>query len=128
MQMFPGADCGSHHEPMIQKFDVKKIPLACATEVKNRFELLNITERQPDELWKEIKTTVTEVAQKYITYKKPVKLAKWISKATIESAEERMEANTIGDREEMRKLNAKFQREAKLEEGAMKGHTRECFT
>lgn len=98
---------------MIQKFDFQKIPPVYAVEDKNKFELLNTTERQADELWEEIKITITKVAQEYITYKKPMKLARWISEATIETAKDRRKAKAVGDSEIMQRLNAKFQTEAR---------------
>lgn len=105
MKTFPGAICGSAHElwaakvkfqwcsvkqpPMIQKFDVEKIPQAYAVEVKNRFQLLSITERQPDELREEIRTTPTEVAQEPIK-QKPLQTGKE-GEDEIEGSRERQE-------------------------------------
>ena len=68
----PGADCGSllpHDELLIAKFrlklkkvgkitrpfryDVNQIPYDYTMEVKNRFKGLDLTDREPDELWTE---------------------------------------------------------------------------
>ena len=66
----PGADCGSDHELLIEKFrlklkkvgkttrsfiyDVNKIPYDYTVEVRNRFKGLVLIDRVPDELWTEV--------------------------------------------------------------------------
>lgn len=77
---------------------------------------------------------------KNILIQETTKLARWISKATVEIVEEKGKTKTVGDRQEMQRLNAKFQRESrkdkekywieqckKLEDVAMRDHTREYF-
>ena len=65
-----GADCGSDHEPLIAKFrlklekvgkttrsfryDLNKIPYDYTVEVRNRFKVLDLIDRVPDELWNEV--------------------------------------------------------------------------
>ena len=62
----PGADCGSDHELVIDKFrlklkkvgqtarpfryDLKQIPYDYTVEVRNRFKGLDLIDRVPDEL------------------------------------------------------------------------------
>ena len=71
--MRPGADCGSVHELLIAKFrlklkkvgkttrpfryDLNQIPYACTVEVRNRFKGLDLIDREPDELWMEVRDT-----------------------------------------------------------------------
>ena len=66
----PGADCGSDHELLIAKFrlklkkvgkttrplryDLDKIPYDYTVEVRNRFKVLDLIDRMPDELWTEV--------------------------------------------------------------------------
>ena len=66
----PGADYGSHHELLIPKFRLKlkkvgettrpfrynlnQIPYDYTVEVTNRFTGLDVTDREPEELWMEI--------------------------------------------------------------------------
>ena len=65
-----GADCGSDHELLIDKFrlklkkegrttrpfryDLKKFPYDHAVEVRKRFKGLDLIDRVPDELWTEV--------------------------------------------------------------------------
>ena len=71
-----GADCGSDHELLIAKFrlklkkvgkttrpfryDLNKIPYDYTVEVRNRFKGLNLLDRVPGDLWKEVCDTVQE--------------------------------------------------------------------
>ena len=66
----PGADCGSDHELLIDKFrlklkkvgittrpfryDLNQIPYDYTVEVRNRFRELDLIDREPDELWMEV--------------------------------------------------------------------------
>ena len=67
----PGADCGSDHEHLIDKFrlklkkvekttkifryDLNQIPYGYTVEVRNRFKGLDLIDRVPDELWMEVR-------------------------------------------------------------------------
>ena len=69
-----GADCGSDHELLIDKFRVKLKKLGKTTkscrydlnqisyyytvEVRNRFKGLDLIDRVPDELWNEVRDIV----------------------------------------------------------------------
>ena len=66
----PGADCGSDHELLIDKFriklkkvwkttrpfryDLNQISYDYTVEVRNRFKGLDLIDRVPDELWREV--------------------------------------------------------------------------
>ena len=70
----PGADCGSDHELLIDKFrlklkkvgkttrpfryDLNQIPYDYTVEVRNRFKGLDLIDRVPDELWTEVRDIV----------------------------------------------------------------------
>ena len=70
----PGADCGSDHELLIVKFrlklkkvgkttrpyryDLNQIPYDYTVEVTNRFKGLDLIDRVPEQLWKEVLDTV----------------------------------------------------------------------
>ena len=92
----PGADCGSYHELLIDKFRLKlkkigkttrpfrynlnQIPYDYTVEVTNRFKRLDLIERVPDELWTDVHDIVQEAGIKTIPKKKKCKKAKWLSK------------------------------------------------
>ena len=82
----PGADCGSGQELLIAKFrlklkkvgkttrpfryDLNQIPYDYAVEVTNRFKGLDLIDRVPEELWREVRDTVQEAGIKTIPKKK----------------------------------------------------------
>ena len=82
----PGANCGSDHELLIVKFrlnlkkigkttrpfmyDLNQIPYDYTVEVRNRFTGLDLLDRVPDELWKEVHDIVRETGSKNISKKK----------------------------------------------------------
>ena len=70
----PGADCGSDHELLIVKFihklkkvgkttrplrhNLNQIPYDYTVEVTNKFKGLDLIDRVPEELWREVHDTV----------------------------------------------------------------------
>ena len=88
----PGTDCGSYHELLIAKFrlklkkirkitrpfryDLNQIPYDYTVEVKNRFKGLDLIDRVPDKLWKEVHDIVQETGIKTIPMKKKCKKSK----------------------------------------------------
>ena len=87
-----GADFGLDHELLIAKFRLKlkkmekttrplmydqnQIPNDYTLEVRNRFKGLDLIDRVPDEIWKEVHDIVQETGIKIITKKKKCKKAK----------------------------------------------------
>ena len=85
-QKRPGADCGSHHELLIDKFrltlkkarkttrplryDLKHIPYNYTVEVTNRFKGLDLIDRVPEELWTDIRDIVQDAVIKTIPKKR----------------------------------------------------------
>ena len=61
------------------RYDLNQIPYDYTVEVRNRFKGLNLTDRVPDELWKEVRDIVQETEIKTIPKKKKCKKAKWLS-------------------------------------------------
>ena len=88
----PGADCGSDHELLTAKFrlklkrvakttgpfryDLNQIPYDYTVEVRNRFKGLDLIDREPDELWMEVRDIVQETGIKTILTEKKCKKAK----------------------------------------------------
>ena len=81
-QTLPGADCGSDHEVLIAKFrlklkkvgkttssfkyDLNQTPYDYTVEVTNRFKGLDMVDRVPEELWKEVSNIIQEAVTKTI--------------------------------------------------------------
>ena len=64
----------------------------------------------PDELWTELRDIVQETGIKTIPMEKKCKKAKWLSGEALQIAVKRREAESKGDKERYRYLNAEFQR------------------
>ena len=121
-----GADCVSHYQLLIAKFslklkkvrktprafryDLNQIPNNYTVEVTNRFKGLDLVDRMPEKLWKEIWNIVQEVITKTIPKKNKCKKAKWLSEETLEIAEERREVKSRNESERYTQLNAECQR------------------
>ncbi|CAM4842093.1 unnamed protein product [Rotaria magnacalcarata] len=152
----PGADCGSDHELLIVKFQIKlkttsktarlarynlsNIPHKYAVKVKNRFDGLDLIDREPEELWSEVRDIIKDEANKNIPNNKTPKKAKWLTADTLKIAEERRNAKGSEDKERFSRLNAEFQRRARrdrekhindqcqqIEDNNRKGKTRDLF-
>ena len=68
-------------------------------EVRNRFKGLDLTDREPDELWMEVCDTVQETRSKTIPKKKKCKKVKWLSEEALKIAEKRRKAKGKGEKE-----------------------------
>ena len=152
----PGADCGSDHELLIDKFrlklkkvgkttrpfsyDLNQIPYNYIVEATNRFKGLDMIDRVPEELRTEVRDIVQEAVIKNIPKKKKWKEAKWLSEEVLQIAEKRREVKGKGEREKYIHLNAEFQiiarRDKKaflsdqckeIEENNRMGKTRDVF-
>ena len=155
----PGADCGSDHELLIAKikvklrktkpiktemrYDLSNISDSYTVAVSSRFEILEnetISEKTPNELWEDIKETILSEAENVIPKKKIMKRSKWLSEETIKTAEKRKLAKCNKKWEEVKTLNAEFQRKArkdkesfiikeceKVEDNMKKGKTKEVY-
>ena len=88
----PGVDCGSDYELLITKFRLKlkkvgrptrpfrydpnQIPYDYTVKVRNRFRGLDLIDRGPKELWREVYNIVQEAGIKTIPKKKKYKKVK----------------------------------------------------
>ena len=79
----------------------------------NRFNGLDLIDRVPEELWREVRDTVQEAGIKTMPKKKKCKKAKWLSEEALQIAEKRREAKGKGEKERYIHLNAEFQRVAR---------------
>ena len=67
-------------------------------EVRSRFKGLDLIDRVPDELWKEVPDIVQETGIKTIPKKKKFKKAKWLSEIALQIAVKR-EAKSKAEKE-----------------------------
>ena len=81
--------------------------------MRNRFKGLDLIDRVPDKLWKEVCDIVQETGIKTIPKKKKCKKVKWLSDEALQIAEKRREAKGKGEKERYTYLNADFQRIAR---------------
>ena len=58
----------------------------------NRFKGLDLIDRLPEELWREVRNIVQEEVIKTIPEKKKCKKAKWLSEEALQIAKKRREA------------------------------------
>ena len=86
--------------------------------MRNRFKGLDLIDRVPEELWKEVHDIVQETGIKTIPMEKKCKKAKWLSGEGLQIAVKRREAKSKGGKERYKHLNADFQRIARRDKKA----------
>ena len=69
------------------RYDLNQIPYNYTVEVTNRFKRLDLIDRVPDELWREVHDIVQEI--KTIPMEKKCKTAKWLSEEALQIAVKR---------------------------------------
>ena len=74
-------------------------------EVTNRFKGLDLIDRVPEELWKEVHDIVQETGIKTIPKKKKCKKAKWLSEEALQITEKKRQAKGKGEKERNTHLN-----------------------
>ena len=67
-------------------------------EVTNKFKGLDLIDREPEELWTEVRSIVQKAVIKTIP-KKKCKKAKWLSEEALSIVEKRREAKSKGEQE-----------------------------
>ena len=92
------------------RYDLNQITYDYTVEATNRFKMLDLIDRVPEELWAEIRDTVQEAVSKTIPKKKKCKKAKWLSEEALQIAVKRRQAKGKGEMERYTHLNAEFQR------------------
>ena len=66
------------------RYNLNQIPYHYTVEVTNRFRGLDLTDREPEELWTEASDIVQEAGIKTIPKKKKCKKAKWLSEEALQ--------------------------------------------
>ena len=80
------------------RYDLNQVPYDYTVEVTNRFKVLDLVDRVPDELWMEVCNTQQEVVTKTIPKKKKCKKAKGLPEEALHIAEERRKVREKGER------------------------------
>ena len=70
-------------------------------EVTNRFRVLDLIDRVPEEQWTEVCDIVQETGVKTIRKKKKCKKAKWLSEEALQIAEKRRETRGKGEKKDI---------------------------
>ena len=109
-------------------------------QVGNRFKGLGLIDREPDELWTEVRDIAQETGIKTIPKEKKCKKAKWLSEDSLQIAVKRRKAKSKGEKKRYSHLNAELQRIARrdkkaflsnqckeIEENNRMGKTRDLF-
>ena len=86
--------------------------------MRNRFKRLDLIDREPDELWTEVRDIVQETGIKTIPMEKKCKKAKWLSEEALQIAVKRIEVKSKGEKGRYSHLNAEFQRIARRDKKA----------
>ena len=94
-------------------------------EVRNRFKGLDLIDRVPDELWREVHDIVQETGTKTIPMDKKCNKAKWLSGKALQIAVKRREAKSKGKKERYKHLNAEFQRIARRDKAFLSNQCKE---
>ena len=81
------------------RYDLYQIPYDYTVEVRNRFKGLDLIDRVPEELWREVHDIVQKAGSKTIPKKKKCKKAKWLSEEALQIAEKRRKVKGKGEKE-----------------------------
>ena len=71
-----------------------QIPYDYTVEVTNRFKGLDLIDRVPEELWKEVHDIVQETGIKTIPMEKKCEKVKWLSEVAFQTAVKRREVKS----------------------------------
>ena len=80
-------------------YDLNQIPYDCTVKVANRFKGLDLIDKVPEELRTGVRDIVQETGIKTIPKRNKCKKAKWLSEQDLQTAEERREAKSKGEKE-----------------------------
>ena len=87
-------------------------------EGRNRFKGLDLIDREPDELWTEVRDFYRRQGSRPSPWKRNAKKAKWLSEEALQITVKRREAKSKGEKERWSHLNAEFQRIARRDKKA----------
>ena len=91
------------------RYDPNQILYDYTVEVTNRFKGLDLIDRVPEELWREVPDIVQEAVIKTIPKKKKCRKAIWLSEVALQIAMKRREVKSKGEKERYSHLNTGLQ-------------------
>ena len=83
------------------RYDLNQIPYDYTVEITNRFKGLDLIDRVPEELWREVHDIEQETGIKTIPMEKKCKKAKWLSEEALQIAEKRREVKAKEKRKDI---------------------------
>ena len=86
--------------------------------MRNRFKGLDLIDREPDELWTDVRDIVQETGIKTIPMEKKNKKTKWLSGEALQRAVKRREVKSKGEKDRYKHLNTEFQSIARRDKKA----------
>jgi len=81
------------------RYDLDQIPYDYTVEVRNKFMVLDLIDRVPDELWTEVCDIVEKTGIETIPMEKKCEKAKWLSEEAFQIAVKRREVKSKGEKE-----------------------------
>ena len=92
------------------RYNLNQIPYDYTVEVTNRFKGLDLLDRVPEQLWKQVHDIVQEsgIMILYIPKEKKCKKAKWLSEEALQIAVNRREEKSKVGNERYTYLNGEF--------------------
>ena len=89
-------------------FGVLNSKICIVKSNKNRFKGLDLVDRMPEELWREVHDIVQEAVINTIPEKKRCEKAKWLSEEALQISEKIRDTKGKGEKERYTHLNAEF--------------------
>ena len=83
------------------RYDLNQIPYDYTVEVTNRFNVLDLIGKVPEELWTEVHNIVQEAGIKANPQKNECKKAKWFSEKALQIAVKRREVKVKEKRKDI---------------------------
>jgi hypothetical protein len=90
------------------KLDIDNIPEEYKTDIKQKLATINLKGGNSEEIWKALKDTFKEVADKTIPRKERKNGHTWMSQDTLRVVENRRRMKMEGNWVEVRKLNGEI--------------------
>ena len=95
------------------RYELNQIPYDHTLKVMNRFNVLDLTDRMPEELWRRVSNTVQEAVTKTTPKKRQMQDSKVVVWGGLTNSWGKKKNQSKGEKESYAQLNTEFQRLAK---------------